>query len=162
MHHISRFFKYCLPLILLALITLSCNNERLLYHYSKDIDEDGWKHSDSLVFEIESIDTTKIFDINVNIRNNNYYPYANLGIVFLIQEADSVVYSDTLNLVMSYNNGMWRGNGWGSLYEFKTNLIKDYNFENKGVYRLILLQYMDVNPLTGLNSLGIEMEEIED
>ena len=156
MRYKNIFNKFFVGLILLLLS--SCNPENMIHHSSKDLNDSGWMRRDSLIFEVDNIDSTNICDININIRNNNFYPYSNLGLLFIIEKGDSIIFTDTLNITMSYENGIWRGNGWGSLYEFKSNLIRDYNFESSGFHRLILLQYMDKNPLPGLSATGLELD----
>ena len=77
MRYKNIFNKFFVGLILLLLS--SCNPENMIYHSSKDLNESGWMRRDSLIFEVDNIDSTNICDININIRNNNFYPYSNLG-----------------------------------------------------------------------------------
>ena len=146
---------------LFFILLFSCQDENLIYCRSKVIKNNIWAHNDTLNFDVDIKDSTLIFDVNINVRNDNSYPYNNLGLLFLINKSDSLIYNDTLNLTVSCEEEGWIGNGWGSLFEFKTNVITDFNLQDTGVYNFMILQYMKDNELKGINSVGLELEIVD-
>jgi len=106
------------PLLLLA--AAACTPERnggsdisLPSGYSSftDIDESGWRYSDTLRFDV---DADAEGELRVAVRHSVDYPYSNLWLEVTLPGTDSLhPERDTLHLELADPFGLWRGKGVG-------------------------------------------------
>jgi len=102
--------------VFVAVLIIGCDEKRVFDEYQA---VQGW-HKDSLVnFEIEELDSTQVYDLFINIRNNNQYAYSNLFLITKIHFPQGKVISDTLEYEMAKPSGEWLGDGFGDIKENK-------------------------------------------
>lgn len=157
----SAFFVLFL---FIGVITISsCDRKRVFDDYES---LNGW-HKDSLVsFEMENIDSTKVYDLFINIRNNSDYQYSNLFLITEIRFPQGKVISDTLEYEMTRPNGEWLGTGFGDVKENKLWYKENVKFEESGKYRVTIQQAMRKNGevdgievLDGITDVGFRIEK---
>ena len=162
MHKSTVFFF----LILLTTGILSCDEKRVFDEYES---LNGW-HKDSLVtFQISGVDTTKQYNLFINIRNDNQYRYSNLFLITKIQFPKGKVISDTLEYNMARPNGEWLGTGFGDIKESKLWFKEGVRFSENGDYQFIVQQAMRQNGeengierLEGITDVGFRIEKREE
>lgn len=146
-------------LVIIFLIGIACTNQRELYHISRVIRSEYWTHQDSLIWELPIADTLQLYDLHIDIRNNNQYPYQNLALEIISIAPDETVTCDTIEYLIATPQGRWLGNGWGSLY-VKEYLFKErIHFQQAGQYHLIIRQAMSDRKLKGVESIGVRIKE---
>ena len=147
-----------------GVITLSsCDRKRVFDDYES---LRGW-HKDSLVsFELENIDSTKVYDLFINIRNNSEYRYSNLFLITEIRFPQGKVISDTLEYEMTRPNGEWLGTGFGDVKENKLWYKENVKFDESGKYEVTVQQAMRKNGevegievLDGITDVGFRIEK---
>ena len=147
-----------------GVITLSsCDRKRVFDDYES---LRGW-HKDSLVsFELENIDSTKVYDLFINIRNNSEYRYSNLFLITEIRFPQGKVISDTLEYEMTRPNGEWLGTGFGDVKENKLWYKENVKFDESGKYEVTIQQAMRKNGevegievLDGITDVGFRIEK---
>ncbi|MDX1761956.1 MAG: gliding motility lipoprotein GldH [Christiangramia sp.] len=147
-----------------GVITLSsCDRKRVFDDYES---LRGW-HKDSLVsFELENIDSTKVYDLFINIRNNSEYRYSNLFLITEIRFPQGKVISDTLEYEMTRPNGEWLGTGFGDVKENKLWYKENVRFDESGKYEVTIQQAMRKNGevegievLDGITDVGFRIEK---
>ncbi|MDX1542827.1 MAG: gliding motility lipoprotein GldH, partial [Christiangramia sp.] len=103
-------------MVSMIILLSSCDRKRVYDEYKPVI---GW-HKDSLVsFELGTMDSSKVYDLFINIRNNNDYQYSNLFLITEIKFPQGKVISDTLEYEMTKPDGEWLGTGFGDVKENK-------------------------------------------
>ena len=70
-----------LSLFILILTFTSCNKNVVFSEYTK-LPEEGWKTENKLKFEIDIKDNKPFYNVFLNVRHADTYPYSNL-FVFL-------------------------------------------------------------------------------
>ena len=147
-----------------GVITLSsCDRKRVFDDYES---LRGW-HKDSLVsFELENIDSTRVYDLFINIRNNSEYRYSNLFLITEIRFPQGKVISDTLEYEMTRPNGEWLGTGFGDVKENKLWYKENVKFDESGKYEVTIQQAMRKNGevegievLDGITDVGFRIEK---
>lgn len=150
-------------LIFAIIIFSSCDPDRVYDEYES---VRGW-HKDSLVnFELKNIDSTQVYDLFINLRNNNDYQYSNLFLITEIKFPQGKVISDTLEYEMTKPNGEWLGTGFGDVKENKFWYKENVRFEEPGTYRVSIQQAMRKNgevdgiqELEGITDVGFRIEK---
>lgn len=150
-------------LILTMVLFLSCDRNRVYDEYES---LRGW-HKDSIVnFELNNIDSTKVYDLFINLRNNNDYKYSNLFLITEIKFPQGKVISDTLEYEMTKPNGEWLGTGFGDVKENKLWYKENVRFEESGTYEVSIQQAMRKNgevdgilELEGITDVGFRIEK---
>lgn len=150
-------------LIFTIILISSCDRNRVYDEYES---LRGW-HKDSLVnFELNNIDSTKVYDLFINVRNNNDYQYSNLFLITEIKFPQGKVISDTLEYEMTKPNGEWLGTGFGDVKENKLWYKENVRFDESGKYTVSIQQAMRKNgevdgiqELEGITDVGFRIEK---
>ena len=140
----------------------SCDRNRVFDEYKS---LSGW-NKDSLVrFELENIDSSRVYDLFINIRNNSEYQYSNLFLITEIKFPQGKVISDTLEYEMTRPNGEWLGTGFGDVKENKLWYKENVKFDEAGKYKVTIQQAMRKNgevdgiqELEGITDVGFRIE----
>lgn len=146
------------------LFLASCDSNTVYDEYESF--PNGW-HRDSLAtFKIQNLDSTRAYNMFINLRNNNDYNYSNLFLISEISFPNGKVVADTLEYQMATPSGEWLGTGFGDLKENKLWFKENIRFVEEGVYEVNLQQAMRKNGedegievLEGLTEVGISIEE---
>lgn len=143
--------------ICILLIWTACDSKRVFEAYHS-IDSEGW-HKDSLeLFIFEISDTTKAYNVNVNIRNHGNYVFSNLWMFIDVVAPDSTVLRDTVEFELAEPSGRWYGRGLGDLYDAQYKYRRNVMFPSKGTYQINLQQAMRDDVLKGISDVGIRVE----
>lgn len=160
MNKMKYMKKGLLHLSLFALIGLlvACG-EQAVYHDVKMVDENGWFKDDAVSFEYVAEDTSIIYDIIVDIRHSDNYPYKNFWLFVKSVTPDGKDYTDTLECVLADNYGSWIGKSTGSLYELPVMFLSQTKFPQPGKFRFELYQGMRNDTLQGVHEMGFRVKK---
>ena len=128
---------------IVRLLLLSCTNTAHYDSYQRI--ENPWQKDKEYYFTYEIEDITIPYDISLEIRNNNFYPYQNLWL--LCAEERPV-------------GPMVRGHGI-SIYHNTISVRNRYLFPHKGQYTLCIRQGMRDEQLKGIETIGLHIEKAE-
>lgn len=143
---------------MLSLLAVSCTNNIV---YQKNITQDVW-HQDSLaVFDVNITDTVSAYNIFIDLRNDNRYPYQNLWLFVSSISPDSIVRIDTLESILASNDGQWLGRGFGSNYDLALFYMQEIQFPETGTYRFSIQQGMRDELLKGITGVGLRIEKFQ-
>ena len=95
------------------------------------------------------------------VRNNNSYPYSNLRLIARIENNKKNISTDTLNFVLAKPNGEWIGTGFGDTKEIVFQYKLNYKFPQNGNYSVKVIQAMRNNSLTGIEDIGIKIQNLK-
>jgi gliding motility-associated lipoprotein GldH len=149
-------------LILVAILLFSCDKKRLFDEY-KSVGS-AW-HKDSIItFDLPVLDSTKRYDLFVNLRDNNNYPFNNLFLIVAIEMPNGFTKVDTLEYQMANPDGTLLGNGFTDIKESKLYLKEGVKF--RGKYKVHIKQAVresgkipGVQELEGITDVGIRIEQ---
>lgn len=155
----SGFYVCSLTLIILF---SSCDEKRVFDEYRSI---NGWQKDSLVRFKLDELDSTKVYDLFINIRNNSDYAYSNLFLITEIKFPEGKVVSDTLEYEMTRPNGEWLGTGYGDVKENKLWYKEKVKFEESGHYEITIQQAMRKNgevegigELQGITDVGFRIE----
>ncbi|GGW38614.1 gliding motility lipoprotein GldH [Arenibacter certesii] len=152
-------------LIMVALI-VSCDGQTIRSGYTAT--DNGLWHKDSIMqFQFNGIDTVQPYNIFINIRNDQTFPYSNLFLIAELNTPNGDLVRDTLEYEMALPNGQWLGSGNGSLKENKLWYKENIIFPSSGVYTLKVSHAMRKNgqvegiaELEGITDVGYQIEKL--
>ncbi len=120
----------------------------------KTINTNGWSKSSPLVFlQPDSVRGVQAYDIAVDVRHDNDYPYRNLSLVVDYLSGGKVVEHDTISIELCDKYGDWGGSGLGKYFQ-KQQIVK--RGVKLGTYdRIIVWHNMRSATVTNVSDIGL-------
>ncbi|NJM79366.1 MAG: gliding motility lipoprotein GldH [Flavobacterium sp.] len=153
-----------LLLLIVSLFIFSCDKKRVFDEY-KEL-SGKWKKEDVIRFTFEQNDTISPYNLFLNVRNNNEYPFNNLFVIVSLQQPDSLVKVDTLEYAMANVDGSLMGEGFSDVKESKLWYQENFVFKQKGNYTVEIKQALretgsvsGVEELSGVTEVGFRIEK---
>ncbi|MBP4138934.1 MULTISPECIES: gliding motility lipoprotein GldH [Flavobacterium] len=149
-------------LLLVGILLFSCDKKRVFDQY-KSVGS-AW-HKDSIVtFDLPVLDSTKRYDLFVNLRDNNNYPFNNLFLIVAIETPNGFTKVDTLEYLMANPDGTLLGEGFSDIKESKLYFKEGVKF--RGKYKVHIKQAVresgkipGVQALEGITDVGFRIEQ---
>lgn len=156
--------KHSLFVVLVVVLFCSCDKKRVFDEY-KTVGS-SW-HKDSVVsFELPELDSTKRYNLFLNLRNNNNYPFNNLFLIVALELPNGFTKVDTLEYLMANPDGTLLGDGFTDLKESKLLFKEKVRF--RGKYKVHIKQAVRENgkvqgikELEGITEVGFRIEKID-
>lgn len=147
-----------LIIVAFALLLASCDGT-VYYSQYADVNEDGWKSTDSVCFDVTVEDTTHLFDLLVEVRNTVDYPYSNLFLFVNSTFPDGSVARDTMELPLTDPAGKWLGKHSGRYVDTRYRLRgQPVRFPMKGNYHFAITNGNRETPVKDLVHVGFLVE----
>ena len=145
-----------ISIVLLALLFNGCD-KTIVNEYHK-MENNYWLYSEpfSATFEIQ--DTSIRYNIYFTIKHSNDYPKENIYIR-ITDDFSGSTNIDTVNIDLSDEYGIWKGNGSYQDYEYEALLHKNYKFNNPQKYNIKFEQFTRSDTLGGVNEVGFELRK---
>jgi gliding motility-associated lipoprotein GldH len=148
-----------------AVMLVSCDEKRVFDEYKS---VGGAWHKDSTVtFILPELDTTKKYNLFVNVRDNDDYPYSNLFLIVSMDEPGGLTKVDTLEYQMADAEGNLLGNGFSDIKE-SSLVYKEMAGFKKGEYKVRIGQAIretgkvgGVKELKGISEVGFRIESLK-
>ena len=140
-------------------LLLSCNRNSVFSDY-RALKGSKWPQDSILTFDMTVPDSTKIYNLFLDVRNEGRYPYSNLWLFVKIIPPKGKVVNDTIELTLANPEGKWLGYGLGDLYDMKYPYKQTTFFPNAGYYRFEVRQGMRTEDgvLKGIHDFGITLD----
>lgn len=160
----SRNNRFLIFGFALTLLFVSCDKKRIFDEY-KEIDG-SWHKKQKVTFAFEQKDTVQDYNMFVNIRNNDDYPYNNLFLIVSMLQPDGVTKVDTLEYQMANPDGSLMGEGFSDVKESKLWYKENAKFPKAGKYTVTVQQAVresgkvpGVEQLQGVSEVGFRIEK---
>jgi gliding motility-associated lipoprotein GldH len=154
-----------LLLFLVTILLFSCDKKRVFDEY-KSVGK-GWNKDSIVSFELPEVDITKPYNLYVNLRDNNDYPFSNMFLIVSMEQPDKVTKVDTLEYAMADAEGNLLGDGFTDVKESKL-VYKDRMKFKSGKYKIHIRQAVrqtgkvaGVEKLEGITEVGFRIEKIQ-
>jgi len=157
-------FKIALCLFV-AGILVSCNKNVVFSKYERIEETKGWPAKQLINFETEITDTNQLYDVYINVRNAETYPFKNLFMFLHTTYPDGKMSVDTIECILANEQGHWLGKGLGDLYDNAILFKKNTRFQHAGKYKFGFEQVMrygnknEIDPLFLIMDVGITIEK---
>ncbi len=158
--------KNSILFILVALLVISCDKKRVFDEY-KSVGN-SW-HKDSVVtFKLPQFDSSKKYNLFVNVRDNNDYPFNNLFLIVALEQPNKKTLVDTLEYQMANPDGTLMGEGFSDVKESKLFYKDKEELKLKGEYKVHIKQAVrqtgkvaGVENLKGITEIGFRVESLD-
>ena len=148
--------------VLIAILFFSCDEKRVFDEY-KSVGS-AWNKDSIVTFDLPELDSTKRYDLFINLRDNNNYQYNNLFLIVSVEKPNGYTKVDTLEYQMANPDGTLLGNGFSDIKESK--LFFKENVKFKGKYKVHVKQAVresgkipGVALLEGITEVGLRIEK---
>jgi gliding motility-associated lipoprotein GldH len=131
----------------------------MVYNQYQHIEGMSWDKNKEYYFTCLIDDTTALYNITFEVRNNNSYPYQNLWIFYTEKLPAGLNERDTLEYMLADEFGKWQGKGI-SLFQSGFPLRTNYIFPIKGNYTFSFRQGMRTDTLRGIQEIGLRIEKV--
>jgi gliding motility-associated lipoprotein GldH len=146
--------------LILLLSFFSCSHKEVFFDFHSVVDA-SWARADTAVFEVNITDAAIPYDIFVEIRHNEHYPFSNIWLFVNVETPERSVRTDTIGVDLADVYGKWYGKGF-SLHNFSIPYEKSFLFPHPGVYTFSICQGMRDNPLKGVSDIGLKISKKSD
>ncbi len=158
--------KSSILFILIFFSLISCDQKRVFDDYQSV--GKSW-HKDSIIsFDLPQLDSKKTYNLYVNIRNNNDYPFNNLFLIVSLEQPNKQVKVDTLEYQMTNPDGTLLGEGFTDIKENKLFYKDKVSFTQKGLYKIHIKHALrqtgkieGVTSLDGISDVGFRIESTD-
>lgn len=144
-------------LVLFALLS-SCEESRV-YDKNISLDKAGWYYGVPETFEVTVNDTTIAYNLYINVRHTDAYPYNNLWVNMTTTFPDSSVQTNKVSVVLSESSGKWTGDCVDGICFNSVLVQNNFLLPQLGKYTISLEQDMRMNPLPYILSIGVKLEK---
>lgn len=147
--------------VMLLLVLVSCDPGRVMDE-NRNIEGNAWYYKNKIPFDVQIKDTTKLYNVLVNMRITADYKYSNMFVLLHTTNPDKKTDQRRVELKLADESGKWLGNGLGDIYDYRQMAVKKVKFPQTGFYRFELEQNMRDDTLSFVKAVGLRIEEVID
>ncbi|MDR0748660.1 MAG: gliding motility lipoprotein GldH [Tannerellaceae bacterium] len=141
-----------------CLFLFSCGKNQIVYNQYLAIDRSAWEKDKEYYFTFQVDDPAVPYNITLEIRNNNLYPYQNLWLFLQEDPPAGPIARDTMECMLADDFGKWVGSGI-SLFQTSFPVKTNYLFTDTGRYTFGFRQGMRNDTLRGIQEIGLRIEK---
>jgi len=132
------------------------------YTYDKreDIPGQSWAYEDTLTFDFNIDDVTKIYSLTLDVTHSVDYGFQNLYVQFHTQYPSGKIETQMVSLELSKKSGTWNGDCGGQWCTAEIAIQPKAIFEEAGAHQIKIEQYMRKSPLSGLKSMELKIKPV--
>lgn len=142
--------------LILASMT-GCEKNRV-YEKNISIEKFSWNSDTIPAFTVEIPDTTALYNIYVNIRHADLYPFQNIWLQVGTRFPDGKETNRRIEITLANDEGKWYGEGLGDIWDFRSLIQENAYFNTTGTYTFTVSQIMRQDPLPGIMAIGLRVE----
>ncbi len=146
-------FIFCLFFI------ISCNNKNYIYEESEEIIEGKWLYKDTLNYTFQITDTTKIYNIYLELAHSTDYTYQNLYLKLHTQFPTGKRIEQQVSFELADKYGQWYGDCGNSSCSLLVPSQKGAYFNTLGKHTITIEQFMRKDPIEGIKKISVRIED---
>lgn len=158
--------KSSILFILIAVLLCSCDKKRVFDEY-KSVGK-AWNKNTVVDFNLPKLDTTKKYNLFVNLRADDSYEFNNLFLIVSLEQPDGLTKVDTLEYQMADADGTLLGDGFSDIKESKLFYKEKVQFKASENNKIHIKQavrktgkVIGVENLNGITAVGFRIESLE-
>ena len=159
MHQINFLLFF---ILIFSLGLVGCKDDAV-YENNINLQNNEWRQSEELIFNFSIDDAGKPYNLFYNVRYANTYSYYNLYISYYLYDStgNQISHKNPVGMdLFDPKSGKPLGSGLGDIFDYSIQNKTPIHFPMKGKYKMRVKQFMRQNPLVGIASFGISIEEI--
>jgi gliding motility-associated lipoprotein GldH len=157
---IYKPFIACCLLFFVLPVFISCSHNEVFFEYHS-IKNATWTRDNIADFEVNITDSIQLYEVSVEIRNNEDYPFSNIWLFVDFKTPEGSVRTDTISADLADIYGKWYGTGL-SLHSLSIPYEQSIRFPYTGIYTYSIRQGMRNNPLKGISDIGLKVSKKAD
>ena len=150
-----------LVLVLSTIFFTGCGPDTI-YERAYEISNGEWFYSDTLTYEVTIEDTLAIYNLYLDLEHSREYPFENMYVRIHTSFPTGDKLSKQVSLELANQAGIWIGECGSEACDITIPIQMGAYFNEPGQYTFSLEQYMRRNPLPGVNSVALRIEEAAD
>jgi len=143
---------------ILPIFLISCG-ENYLFEKTYKIENGAWEYDNTLDYAFEITDTTKVYNLLLEVGHSLAYNYQNCYFKIYTQFPSGEKTAQLLSIDLADGIGRWQGDCGSKSCTILLDIQKQAFFNALGTHTITLEQYMRKNPLKGIESLAIKLED---
>ncbi len=151
-------------LLLVVILFYSCDKKRVFDEY-KSLGS-AWNKDSIVTFNLPKLDSTKQYNLFINLRDNSNYPFNNLFLIVSMEKPNGFTKVDTLEYQMANPDGSLMGEGFSDIKESK--LFYKEKIKLNGISKVHIKQAVrengkipGVKALDGITDVGFRIEKTD-
>ncbi len=149
--------RFVLFLSWLALVVLNSCGPDYIVNEKRDIAGSAWTYADSLRFEADIPDTSKVYDLWLGLDHSPDFEWQNLYVQVHTLFPDGRRLSSPLSLELADQGGVWQSDCNAQRCRFRVPIQEGAWFQQTGKYTFTIEQYMRVSPLAGVQRVAFQV-----
>jgi gliding motility-associated lipoprotein GldH len=146
-------------LVVSATFFSACGDD-FIYEKNIPIAEGSWAYEDTLTFDFNITDSTKLYSLQLEVAHSPDYGFQNLYVQMHTRYPSGKQDKQVLSLELASLSGVWNGNCGGKKCTLEIPLLSDVAFPETGTYTLSIEQYMRQSPLPGLLGMSLKIKPV--
>lgn len=151
-----RTFRF--PLFVCLALGLSSCGADYAYEQEYALDDASWSYADSLTFAFEVPDTSTIYNLYLDIAHSPDFPNQNLYVRIHTAFPSNDRLTEQVSLELA-EAGRWQGDCRKRKCTVRIPIQTGAYFDQIGEHRFVLEQFMRRNPVEGIQSIALRIEE---
>ncbi|MFN3839735.1 MAG: gliding motility lipoprotein GldH [Cyclobacteriaceae bacterium] len=150
-----------LIIVSLMLLLTACDSSRI-YEKNHNFAKRWWVASEQPRFDFEIPDSSKPYNLYLNVRNESVYAFSNLYVTWhLLDSAGTELQQKlTTEFLFDKKTGKPLGkSGIGDIYDHRFPLLSNHRFPYTGRYALQFEHFMRTDTLKGVLAVGLRIEK---
>jgi len=139
---------------------ISCDKNRV-YEKNKEIKDYIWDSKNKASFTFEIADTTKLYNIYINVRHADFYQFSNIWLITYTTFPDGNKIEKRVEIPLANEEGKWRGEGMGDIWDCSYLIQQGAHYSIPGKYIIELEQNMRKDPLPAIMAIGIRVDNTQ-
>ncbi len=163
-----RLTQAIMLMITVALLAVlaGCDSSRV-YEQNETIPGNMWQKENRIAFQFEITDTTLRYNVLVNLRHTNFYPFSNLWVMAYTTYPDGEnLEPERLQLQLADTDGKWYGECIGDICDLQQYIQTNVRFSQTGTYKIAFEQIMRskdvpvIENLPAIMAVGLRVEKV--
>lgn len=152
--------KGWLVLLLASAVFFTACGDDFIYKKNIPIESTSWAYEDTLTFDFNIEDSTKIYTLLLDVAHSPDYGFQNLYVQMHTRYPSGKVDKQVLSLELATQSGVWNGQCNSKKCTLEIPLLTDVAFPETGKYSLAIEQYMRQSPLPGILGMALKIKPV--
>ncbi len=143
-----------------CLLFTACNKD-LIFEKTAKIPDSSWSYDNPLPFEFEVEDTTKAYQILLEVEHAGDFGFQNCYVQITTKFPNGEEKKQPVSLELAAQSGIWTGKCSGNDCSIEIPLQGKAKFKQPGKHSITVEQFMRVNPLPGIKAISLKVKQLE-
>ncbi len=153
--------RFAIILSIFFLIFVSCKDTDYIYQQKKSVSYKGWVYADSLQFNFDIKDTSKIYSLLMDIKHTTEFPYQNIYLNISTSFPSGKFLQQKLSSELADKTGKWYGKCSGKECIAPINLQGKAKFNELGKHKITIAQFSRDSALLGISAIELKLKEFK-